>query len=135
AAGMRARSEDATWAEKLCVAAGGLGVKLDEALMDAVTAVSGSGPAYVFYLIEAMVQAGHREGLDTDTALRLATETCAGAAKLLAETGESPAELRRRVTSKGGTTQAAIEILDAAGVKDSLIEAIRVAAERSRELG
>ncbi|HOF17285.1 MAG TPA: pyrroline-5-carboxylate reductase dimerization domain-containing protein, partial [Phycisphaerae bacterium] len=97
--------------------------------------VSGSGPAYFFYLIEAMIAAGVAEGLEPDQAARLAAQTCAGAARLLAETGERPEVLRARVTSPGGTTQRAVETLDAAGVRDALVRAVRAAAARSRELG
>ena len=104
-------------------------------MIDVVTAVSGSGPAYFFYLIEAMVAAGVAEGLDADAAAQLALQTCLGAGKLLVTTGERPDVLRAKVTSPGGTTQAAIESMEAAGVKDALIAAIRRAAERSRELG
>ena len=104
-------------------------------MMDAVTAVSGSGPAYFFYLIEAMVQAGVAEGLPADVATQLAVATCAGSAKLLSETGVSPQKLRAQVTSPNGTTQAAIETMDAASVKSALVKAIRAAATRSRELG
>lgn len=134
-AGPRATRDDVTWTRKLFTCGGGLGVEVEETLMDAVTSVSGSGPAYFFYFIEAMVQAGVAEGLSPDIALQLATQTCAGAAALLTETGEDPAELRRRVTSPGGTTQRAIETLDAEGVQEKIIAAVRACAERSRELG
>lgn len=134
AAGPRAGEEDLRWAESL-FAASGATVLLDEAQMDAVTAVSGSGPAYFFYLIEAMIEAGVEEGLSSETARTLAVCTCAGAAALLAETGEAPEELRRRVTSPGGTTEQAVSRLKADSVRESLIRAVRAAAERSRELG
>ena len=134
-AGPRATNDDVNWTKQLFTCGGGLGVEVAEPMMDAVTAVAGSGPAYFFYLIEAMVQAGLDEGLDRDVARQLAAQTCAGAGRLLVETGESPAELRRRVTSPGGTTQRAIETMDAAGVQRKLIDAVRSAAARSRELG
>ena len=134
-AGPRATGDDVNWTKQLFTSAGGLAVEVVETQMDAVTAVSGSGPAYFFYLIEAMVQAGIAEGLDPDVAVQLATQTCTGAGKLLGETGESPAELRRRVTSPGGTTQRAIETMDAADVQQNLIDAVHSAAARSRELG
>jgi pyrroline-5-carboxylate reductase len=134
AGGARATKDDLRWTERL-FAASGEAVSVTEEMMDAVTAVSGSGPAYFFYLIEAMIAAGVAEGLAPETAATLATNTCAGAAKLLAETGEPPEGLRARVTSPGGTTQRAVETLEAAGVKEKLVEAIRAAAERSRELG
>ena len=134
AAGPRAIEDDLAMTEKL------FGVcsrtcRVTEQMMDAVTAVSGSGPAYFFYLLEAMIAAGIAEGLEGATAATLAAQTCAGAAKLMIESGEKPEVLRARVTSPGGTTQRAIETMDAAGVKDALVEAIRAAAERSRELG
>lgn len=134
AAGPRAESDDIRWAQNL-FAASGKTIIVCEDLMDAVTAVSGSGPAYFFYLIEAMIEAGTAEGLDPDAAAMLATQTCMGAAKLLMETGEPPEGLRARVTSPGGTTQRAMEILEAGGVKQKIIDAVRAAAERSRELG
>lgn len=133
--GPRATAEDMAWTQKL-FAAGGLVVEVaTESLIDAVVAVSGSGPAYFFYLIEAMIAAGVAEGLDARTATQLAVQTCAGAAKLQTQTQLSPAELRQRVTSPKGTTQRAIETLDANGVQESLVKAFRACAQRSRELG
>ncbi len=131
--GPRALADDIEWVKKL-FAAGGVVVEVDEKLIDAVIAVSGSGPAYFFYLLEAMVEAGQAEGLDRETATMLAVATCGGAAKLQAQTGEEPSELRRRVTSPGGTTQRAIETLDADDVKASMVKAFRACAQRSREL-
>ncbi len=103
--------------------------------MDAVTGLSGSGPAYLFYLVEAMAAAGVAEGMEPEIAEMLATYTCIGAGKLLAETRKSPELLRKQVTTPGGTTQAAIETMDAGHVKETLVNAIRAAAQRSRELG
>lgn len=134
AAGPRAGDDDLQWTQRF-FAASGQTVLVEESMLDAVTAVSGSGPAYFFYLVEAMVAAGVAEGLEESIALALARQTCLGAGRLLTDSGEAPADLRRRVTSPGGTTQRAIEVLEAAGMKDRLIEAIRAAAERSRELG
>ena len=134
AAGPRAGEEEVDWTCRL-FSASGKALVVAESMMDAVTAVSGSGPAYFCYLVEAMVAAGVAEGLAPDVALELARQTCFGAGKLMIETGVAPEELRRRVTSPGGTTQRAVETLDAAGVKDRLVEAVRAAAERSRELG
>jgi len=134
APGPRATEADLHWVQGLFAACGKV-VQVTEEMIDAVTAVSGSGPAYFFYLIEAMIAAGVAEGLEPKVAALLATETCAGAARLLAETAEPPEGLRARVTSPGGTTQRAIETLDAAGAKDTLIQAVRAAAQRSRELG
>jgi pyrroline-5-carboxylate reductase len=107
----------------------------DEGDLDAVTALSGSGPAYAFYLIEAMVEAGEKLGLTADAARRLAQETLAGAAELAMRSSESPTTLRERVTSKGGTTHAAITVFDAGGVKDTVVRALLAARDRARELG
>jgi pyrroline-5-carboxylate reductase len=107
----------------------------DEALMDAVTAVSGSGPAYVFLLIEALASAGERAGLPADLALRLARETVAGAGELARQSHETPARLRENVTSPGGTTRAALDILMAEkGLPDLLGRAVAAATARSRQL-
>lgn len=110
-------------------------IEVPETLMDAVTAVSGSGPAYVFYLVERMIQAGIELGLSPDDARQLAVQTTAGAAAMLASSTDSPAELRRKVTSPGGTTQEAIAHLDAKGVGTAISEAVKAAARRSQELG
>ena len=107
----------------------------EERLLDAVTAVSGSGPAYVFYLIEAMIEAGVELGLDAAQARRLAQGTVAGAAALASQSEEPPQTLRERVTSKGGTTHAAISHLEAAGVKPAFVAALQAAARRAAELG
>ncbi len=106
-----------------------------EAELDAVTALSGSGPAYVFYFIEAMVQAGTEMGLSPATARRLAQETFAGAAALAMQSDDPPALLRERVTSKGGTTHAAISSLEADGVKAAFVRALQAARARAEELG
>jgi pyrroline-5-carboxylate reductase len=134
AAGPRAMDEDVQWTERF-FAASGKTVPVDESMMDAVTAVSGTGPAYFFYVIEAMIEAGVAEGLTPEFAFQLSVQTCAGAAKLLAETGRAPEDLRAQVTSPNGTTQRAIETLDGFGSKDHWIAAVRAAAARSRELG
>jgi pyrroline-5-carboxylate reductase len=134
AGGAGATPEDLDWTGRL-FASCGIAVVVSEREMDAVTAVSGSGPAYFFYLLEAMTAAGQAEGLDEATALQLAIQTCRGAGELLFRTGQKPQAARAKVTSPNGTTQAAIEALDKAGVKDALVAAIRRAAERSRELG
>ena len=103
--------------------------------MDGVTAVSGSGPAYVFYFIEALQQAARELGLDEDQARSLAVETFAGASKLAAGSPESPAELRARVTSKGGTTERAVEVMESCDLKARVVDAVRAAARRSAEMG
>ena len=107
----------------------------DEALMDPVTAVSGSGPAYVFLLIEALAAAGEREGMPADLALRLARETVAGAGELARMSSENPSRLRENVTSPGGTTRAALDVLMADdGLPALLRRAVAAATARSREL-
>jgi pyrroline-5-carboxylate reductase len=103
--------------------------------LDAVTAVSGSGPAYVYYFVEALERAARELGLAADAAHVLALETFAGAVKLAAQTGEPPANLRSRVTSKGGTTERALASMDADRVQEAIVRAVKAAAERSRELG
>jgi pyrroline-5-carboxylate reductase len=106
-----------------------------ESKLDAVTALSGSGPAYVFYFLEAMTQAGVGMGLSAEQAYQLAVATFSGASSLAAASTESPEVLRQRVTSKGGTTYAAITSLDDAGVKTSFVKAMQAAEVRARELG
>lgn len=106
----------------------------DEALLDAVTAVSGSGPAYVFLLIEMLEAAAQAEGIDPRTARQLAVETLFGAARMAREGNEDPAVMRARVTSKGGTTAAALEVLERAGIRGTFVAAIHAATLRSREL-
>ena len=106
----------------------------DEAQMDAVTAASGSGPAYIFLLAEAMEAAAIAEGLPADAAAALVRQTVLGAARMLTESGEDPAELRRRVTSPGGTTQAAVETFEAGGLRALVAAAIHNATVRGREL-
>ena len=133
-AGAGATEADLTWVERLFAACGET-IRVAEPMIDVVTAVSGSGPAYFFYLIEAMTDAAEAEGMGRDAALELAVQTCVGAGRLLVESSETPEILRAKVTSPGGTTQAAIESMEAAGVKPALIAAVRRAAERSRELG
>jgi pyrroline-5-carboxylate reductase len=107
----------------------------EEADLDAVTALSGSGPAYVFYFIEAMIEAGTQMGLSAEQSRRLAQETFAGAAALAMRSSDSPQLLRERVTSKGGTTHAAIASLESDGVKAAFVRALQAAQRRARELG
>jgi len=106
----------------------------DEALMDAVTAVSGSGPAYVFLLAEAMQAAGEAQGLAPDTARTLVRQTLLGAARMLSESPDPAAVLRQRVTSPGGTTQAAVESFERGGFRELVDAAVAAATERGREL-
>lgn len=109
-------------------------IECEEADLDAVTALSGSGPAYVFYLVESLITAGASMGLTESDSLTLTLETIKGAIKLMEETKEPAALLRKKVTSPGGTTEAAFKVLEANRVKEIIVEALRAAAERSREL-
>ncbi|MGQ0710247.1 MAG: pyrroline-5-carboxylate reductase [Rhodoferax sp.] len=106
-----------------------------EAQLDAVTALSGSGPAYFFYFLEAMTEAGRQMGLSAQQAHTLAVNTCVGAGTLARQSQEPPAVLRERVTSKGGTTYAALSAMEAAGLKTHFIEAMHAAYRRAQELG
>lgn len=107
----------------------------DEALIDPVTAVSGSGPAYVYYFIEAMQQAAQEMGLSAEQGNELAIATFVGASQLAAQSSDPVSLLRERVTSKGGTTYAALTSMEAGGVKDGIIAALKAAAARGKELG
>ena len=107
----------------------------DEALLNPVTAVSGSGPAYVFWFIEQLAEAGARLGLPAEVAGRLALQTVLGAAKLAAQSGEAPRTLRERVTSKGGTTEAALRVFAEEGLAERLMRALEAASRRGAELG
>jgi pyrroline-5-carboxylate reductase len=122
-------------AERILTAVGATFWVDEEKALDAVTAVSGSGPAYVFYFIEALEQAARDLGLPPDIARQSALATFAGAVKLAAAGDADAATLRARVTSKGGTTERAIAVLDAAAIKTAFGKAVRAAAERSAELG
>ena len=133
ASGRWAREPQLAQAEALLRTVGEV-VRVEEQLIDAVTAVSGSGPAYVFYLMEAMLEAAAGFGLAPDVARTLVHGTVAGAAALAAASAESPAELRARVTSKGGTTAAAVGVLDERAVRGALVEAVRAAQRRAAEL-
>jgi len=113
----------------------GIAMITEEDKMDAVTAISGSGPAYFFYLIEAMIEAGAALGLSPRDTLTLAAQTCLGAGKMILQTQLDPTELRRRVTSPGGTTEAALRIIEAKSTKGIIVEAIKAAAEKSKQLG
>jgi pyrroline-5-carboxylate reductase len=108
---------------------------VSEEQLDAVTGLSGSGPAYIFTVIEAMADGGVQEGLTRDTALALAIQTVLGAAHLLKESGEHPAMLRDKVCSPAGTTIAAVRVLEEKGLRATLMEAVSCATRRSRELG
>jgi pyrroline-5-carboxylate reductase len=110
-------------------------INVQESLMDSVTALSGSGPGYAFLIIEALANAGVKEGLSRQDALLLASQTLLGAAQMVIQTGEHPAKLRDMVTSPGGTTMAGLYILEQRGVRASLMEAVAAAAAKSREMG
>ena len=130
------RAEDASFAERLLSASGQVFFVEDETLMDAVTAVSGSGPAYVFHFIECLAAAGRAAGLPEELAGRLALQTVNGAARLAAGSEIAPSELRQQVTSPGGTTAAALEVLMSSGrLKELVSEAVAAATARSQELG
>lgn len=116
------------------LSANGRVVTVPEKHQDAVTAVSGSGPAYIFLVVEAMIEAGVHLGLPRDTATELAVQTVVGAGKLLRETGEHPALLRERVTSPGGTTAAALRQLEDHGLRAAFLAALEAARDRSQAL-
>lgn len=113
----------------------GLAVEVAESQMDAVTGLSGSGPAYVCLMIEALADGGVLTGLPRALAMKLATQTVLGTAKMIAETGRHPGELKDAVASPGGTTIAALNVLEQNGVRGALIDAVKASANRSRELG
>ncbi len=133
-AGTHAESDDLDWASGILAAVGEV-VVLAETAMDAVTGVSGSGPAYVFLIAEAMIDAAVAVGLDPSTADTLTRQTLVGAARLLAESGEAPAQLRADVTSPGGTTAEGIATFEAAGLREIIADAVAAATRRSEELG
>jgi len=133
ARGSQATDDDLATAESI-LGAVGICVRVGEKFIDAVTALSGSGPAYVFYVTEAMIKAGVAAGLDKAVAQRLAIQTLYGAAKLMAESGEEPESLRRKVTSPAGTTEAALNVMTKRKLVEIFSEAISAAERRSREL-
>ena len=134
APGAHAADDDLAWAESI-LGAVGVVVRVPESQLDAVTGLSGSGPAYVFLVAEALIEAGVLAGLARDVAETLAGQTLVGAARLLAEGDDDAAALRAAVTSPGGTTAEGLRVLEAAGVRSALIEAVAAATARSRELG
>ncbi len=128
-------TEERAWVDAVIASTGQSLWLGNETDLDAVTALSGSGPAYVFYFIEAMAQAGVEMGLPAEQALRLAKATFTGASALAQASSEAPQVLRERVTSKGGTTHAALSSLEAAQVQARFKEAMQAARQRARELG
>lgn len=133
-AGPHAGPEDVSWAEEILGAVGTV-VQLPESQLDGVTGLSGSGPAYVFLVAEALIDAGVLVGLTRQVARDLAVQTLLGSARLLAETGEEPSALRAAVTSPGGTTAAGLQALERAAVRSAVADAVSASAARARELG
>jgi pyrroline-5-carboxylate reductase len=134
AGGSSASESDFTWAEGV-LSSLGVVARFPEYQLDAVTGLSGSGPAYVFLLAEALVEAGVNEGLEREVSRLFTVQTLLGSARLLAETGDSPEVLRSAVTSPGGTTAAGLRVLEAHRFRSAVLEAVAAAANRSRELG
>jgi pyrroline-5-carboxylate reductase len=134
AGGIHATEDDLAWASGI-LGAVGVVERVDEKLLDAVTGLSGSGPAYIFLIAEAMIEGGVAAGLPRNVAVSLATQTIYGAGKLLAESTDDAATLRSNVTSPGGTTAAGLRSLEAHGVRSAFIEAVAAATARSHELG
>jgi pyrroline-5-carboxylate reductase len=134
AAGTTAGDVDLAWATMILQAVGVV-VTVPERLLDAVTGLSGSGPAYLFLVAEALVEAGVLAGLDRPTSRLLTTQTLLGSARLLAETAATAEQLRGEVTSPGGTTAAGLRVLEQRAVRAAFLDAVAAAAQRSRELG
>lgn len=134
AAGSSATEDDLVWAEAV-LSSIGVVVRLPEHLLDAATGLSGSGPAYIFLVAEALVEAGVLEGLDREVSRVLTVQTILGAAKMLAESGESAEALRSAVTSPGGTTASALRVLERSGMRAAFLDAVSASAEKSREIG
>jgi pyrroline-5-carboxylate reductase len=134
AGGVHADSDDMGWASEILASVGEV-VVLSETAMDAVTGVSGSGPAYLFLLAEALVDAAISVGLDPVTADTLVRQTLLGSARLLAESGEDAGQLRANVTSPGGTTAAGLAVFESAGLRGIVGDVVTAATRRSQELG
>ena len=132
-AGCSAKEKDMETAREIFSAIGDV-IEVDEKLVDAVTAVSGSGPAYFFYMIEALTEAAEALGLDAGTASKLVLKTALGSSKLLEALREAPEVLRKKVTSKGGTTEAALDVFKKKRFKDIVKDAVKAACKRSKEL-
>lgn len=134
AAGAHAGQEDLAWAGSV-MSALGVVVTVPEEMLDAVTGLSGSGPAYVFLVAEALISAGIASGLQPEVSRILASNTLSGAARMLLESEEAPAKLRDDVTSPGGTTASGLSVLEARGVREAFIDAVLAARDRSAEIG
>jgi pyrroline-5-carboxylate reductase len=129
------KAEDRKKAETILAAVGEVVWVPEERLLDPVTAVSASGPAYVFWFIEQLAAAAEKLGIARETALKMALHTVLGSAKLAASSDKSPAELRRNVTSKGGTTEAALKVFEEERLAERLLRAIEAASRRGEEMG
>lgn len=134
AAGANASEDDMVWAEGV-LSAVGVVTRVNEPLLDAVTGLSGSGPAYVFLVAEALIEAGVLAGLARPVSRELVVQTLLGSARMLAESGDDPETLRAAVTSPGGTTAAGLRVLESRAVRSAFLEAVAAATERSRQLG
>ena len=134
AAGTIAESGDLNWASSILEAVGTV-VVVDEVLIDSVTGLSGSGPAYLFLLAESLINAGCEAGLPLDISTELTEQTLLGAATLLASSNDLPSTLREKVTSKGGTTAAGLAVFEARGFNEIVRDVVIAATQRSRELG
>ena len=134
ASGIAASDADMVWAEGILAAVGTV-ERVGEALLDAVTGLSGSGPAYVFLVAEALIEAGVAVGLPRTVSESLTIQTLLGSARLLAESGERPEALRAAVTSPGGTTAAGLAALESRAVRSAFMEAVQAATQRSKDLG
>ncbi len=132
--GPGAIGDDAQLVAKL-LGAVGLAIQVEEKLLDSVTGLSGSGPAFVYLMIEALADGGVRMGLPRDVALRLAAQTVKGAGEMVLQTGDHPGALKDRVTSPGGTTIAGLHVLESAAVRGAFISAVEAATRRAAELG
>jgi pyrroline-5-carboxylate reductase len=134
AAGRRAGEADMSWAEDVLGSVGRV-VRVPEDLLDAVTGLSGSGPAYVYLLVEALIEAGVLNGLTWDLSRDLVVQTVLGSARLLQETGDRPESLRSAVVSPGGTTAAGLAVLESRAVRGAVLEAVAAATDRAHQLG
>ena len=134
AGGSHVTKDDLDWAESILGAVGTV-VRVTERNLDAVTGLSGSMPAYLYLVVESLVEAGVHQGLSREVSRQLVVSTFEGSAALLAQSGESPEELRAQVTSPGGTTAAGLRVLESRAVRSAILEAVAAAADRSRQLG
>jgi pyrroline-5-carboxylate reductase len=134
AGGAHVTSDDLDWAESILGAVGTV-VRVTERNIDAVTGLSGPMPAYLYLIVEALIEAGVHQGLSRDVSRTLVVDSFAGAGALLKQSGEAPEVLRAQVTSPGGTTAAGLRVLEQHAVRAAFLDAVAAAAERSRQLG